>query len=208
MRIVLASASPSRKAILESAGITPLIHPADINESALIANLADTPAVDVVAALAHAKATAIASLYPDDCVIGADSMLLIDGQLQGKPHTFETTVERWKYQRGKAAQLITGHCILSPRGTKVATTTTDIHFAAVSDADIEAYARSEEPFGCAGAFTLEALGGWFIDRIEGDPSSVIGLSLPLIRHSLYEFGYNVHEFWNRVDYPTTSTTEK
>ena len=76
--------------------------------------------------------------------------------------------------------------------------TTTVRFAAdITDADITAYAATGEPLPCAGAFTLEALGGWFIDRIEGDPSNVIGLSLPVVRRALYHFGYDVHDFWNR-----------
>ena len=72
---------------------------------------------------------------------------------------------------------------------------TRIHFGDASDADIEAYARSGEPLECAGAFTLEALGGWFIDSIEGDQTSVIGLSLPLLRKALYSFGVNASDLW-------------
>ena len=73
-----------------------------------------------------------------------------------------------------------------------------VRFGEPSDADIVAYAESGEPLGCAGAFTLEALGGWFIDGIDGDPSSVLGLSLPLIRRTLAEWGLDVSAFWNRV----------
>ena len=77
----------------------------------------------------------------------------------------------------------------------VETSTTTIRFAEASEADIEAYARSGEPLECAGAFTLEAMGGWFIDSIDGDPSSVIGLSLPVVRRALYSFGLGVSDFW-------------
>ena len=72
-----------------------------------------------------------------------------------------------------------------------------MHFADVSDRDIAAYAATGEPWECAGAFTLEALGGWFIERIEGDPSSVIGLSLPVIRRASAHFGYPVSSLWHR-----------
>ena len=198
MRIVLASASPSRHFILESAGVTPHTHPADIDEDALIATLVDAPPTEVVTALATAKAEAVAAHYPKDIVIGCDSMLLLDGKLQGKPHTKENTIARWKDQRGKTAELITGHCIITPEGAGrvVEAASTSISFGEVSDEDIEAYAASGEPLECAGAFTLEALGGWFIDRIDGDPSSVIGLSLPLVRRALYSFGINISELWD------------
>ena len=179
MRIVLASASPSRRFILESAGVDPIIHPANIDEDALIASLNDAPPREVILALCAAKAEAVAAQYPDDIVIGCDSMLLLNGTLQGKPHTIDATINRWKAQRGKTADLITGHCIVAPGGEQ-----------RVLDA-----ARSGEPLKCAGAFTLEALGGWFIDRINGDPSNVIGLSLPLVRRALYSFGIDVADVW-------------
>lgn len=197
MRIVLASQSPSRLSILRSAGVEPVIHPADVDEDALLASVSGGPAA-VVAALAMAKAEAVAAEYPDDIVIGGDSMLLLNGQLQGKPHTVDATIDRWRQQAGQSAELLTGHCVIGPGERRVVdTSSTVVHFADISEADIAAYAASGEPLQCAGAFTLEALGGWFIDRIEGDPSSVIGLSLPLVRRALYSFGYSVSEFWNR-----------
>ncbi|WIM71459.1 Maf family protein [Corynebacterium suedekumii] len=195
MRLVLASASPSRRMILTSAGVDPVIDPADVDEDAIQASLVDAPPAHVVAALAEAKADAVAPRHPGDVVIGGDSMLLLDGVLQGKPHTPERTVERWRAQAGKTAELLTGHCIIHGDRRVVETARTTVTFAAASEADIAAYAASGEPLACAGAFTLEALGGWFIDRIEGDPSSVIGLSLPLVRRALYDFGLDVSTFW-------------
>lgn len=197
MRIVLASTSPSRRFILESAGVDPIIHPANIDEDALIASLNDAPPREVILALCAAKAEAVAAQYPDDIVIGCDSMLLLNGTLQGKPHTIDATINRWKAQRGKTADLITGHCIVAPGGKQrvLDAASTSVTFGNVSDTDIDAYARSGEPLKCAGAFTLEALGGWFIDRINGDPSNVIGLSLPLVRRALYSFGIDVADVW-------------
>ncbi|AJE32370.1 Maf-like protein [Corynebacterium humireducens NBRC 106098 = DSM 45392] len=195
MRIVLASSSPSRRMILANAGVDPVIQPADVDEDALLASLQDASPADAVAALARAKAHAVAGQFHGDVVIGGDSMLLLDGRLQGKPHTEEATVERWREQAGKVAQLLTGHCIVHRGEEFVETTSTTVHFAAASEADIRAYAASGEPWQCAGAFTLEALGGWFIDRIEGDPSSVIGLSLPTVRRALYRFGLDASAFW-------------
>ncbi|MCQ4626561.1 septum formation inhibitor Maf [Corynebacterium sp. CCUG 65737] len=195
MRLVLASQSPSRLMILRNAGVEPVVKPAHIDEDALLASLIDASPADSVCALAHAKAEAVAPAYPDDIVAGCDSMLFLDGQLQGKPHTIEETIRRWQAQRGRTAELITGHAI-GYNGTWITdAVSTKIRFGDVSDADIEAYARSGEPLECAGAFTLEALGGWFIDSIEGDQTSVIGLSLPLLRKALYSFGVNVSELW-------------
>lgn len=197
MRIVLASASPSRRMILANAGVDPIVRPADVDEESLLASLEHAPPAHRVAALAEAKALAVADEFPGDVVIGGDSMLLLDGHLQGKPLTPEKTVERWREQAGKTAELLTGHCVILGDRKVVETASTTVHFAEASEVDIAAYARSGEPLQCAGAFTLEALGGWFIDRIEGDPSSVIGLSLPLVRRALYSFGLDASRFWTR-----------
>ncbi|MHA2788191.1 Maf family protein [Corynebacterium sp. S7] len=195
MQLVLASQSPSRRMILESGGVSPLLRPAHIDEDALLASLHDEAPASRVAALAKAKAETVAPDYPQDVVIGCDSMLLLNGQLQGKPLTVENTIARWKAQRGQTAHLLTGHAVTYQGQWVTETVSTAISFGDVSDADIEAYARSGEPLECAGAFTLEALGGWFIDSIDGDPSSVIGLSLPLLRRCLYSFGLNASDFW-------------
>ncbi|APT93130.1 septum formation inhibitor Maf [Corynebacterium phocae] len=195
MRIVLASQSPSRAAILRGAGVEPVLHPADVDERAIEAAHRDAGSSGIVAALARAKAHAVARHYPADVVIGADSMLLLDGQLQGKPHTVENTVARWHEQAGKSAQLLTGHCVIYAGQQHVEVSSTTVNFAQASAADIAAYAATGEPLQCAGAFTLEAMGGWFIDSIAGDPSSVIGLSLPVVRRALYGFGLNVSDFW-------------
>lgn len=195
MRLVLASQSPSRRMLLEQGGVEPVLRPAHIDEEAVIASLHDAPPATTVATLARAKAETAIAEFPDDVVVGCDSMLLLDGALLGKPHTVEETVRRWKAQRGKDAQLLTGHAVWFGGEWVVDTVATTIRFGEVSDADIEAYARSGQPLECAGAFTLEALGSWFIDSISGDPTSVIGLSMPLLRRCLYRFGLNASDFW-------------
>lgn len=195
MRLVLASQSPSRRMLLEQGGVRPVLRPAHIDEDALIASLHSVDAATTVSTLARAKAETAITEFPDDVVVGCDSMLLLDGELLGKPHTVEATIERWKAQRGKEAQLLTGHAVWFGGQWVVDTVATTIRFGDVSDADIEAYARSGQPLECAGAFTLEALGSWFIDSIDGDPTSVIGLSMPLLRRCLYRFGLNASDFW-------------
>lgn len=195
MRLVLASQSPSRRMLLEQGGVRPVLRPANIDEDALIAQIADAEPHDIVSALARAKAETVAPEFPEDVVIGCDSMLLLDGTLLGKPHTPERAIERWKAQRGKTAHLLTGHAVCFRGEWVVDTVSTAIRFGEVSDADIAAYAHSGQPLGCAGAFTLEALGSWFIDSIDGDPTSVIGLSMPLLRKCLYRFGLDASDFW-------------
>lgn len=160
---------------------------------------------------AEARAAGATSLV----VVGCDSMLLVDGQLEGKPHTYERAMERWRRMRGRHGVLLTGHAMLvadlgggaapgvgdDDDGVVVVTYTgadtsdTTVHFGAPSDADLDVYLRTGEPLECAGAFTIESLGGWFIDRIDGDPSSVIGLSLPLLRRLLEDAGMHAHSLW-------------
>ena len=195
MRLVLASQSPSRRMLLEQGGVKPVLRPANIDEDAVIASLHSVDAATTVSTLARAKAETAIAEFPGDVVVGCDSMLLLDGELLGKPHTVEATIERWKAQRGKEAQLLTGHAVWFGGEWVVDTVATTIRFGDVSDADIEAYARSGQPLECAGAFTLEALGSWFIDAIEGDPTSVIGLSMPLLRRCVYRFGLDASDFW-------------
>lgn len=210
-RVVLASSSPSRLMVLRSAGVDPVVSPPEVDEDAILETLAaeGAEAGTVVKRLAEAKAAAVTGALAREgadagvtVVIACDSMLLMDGQLSGKPHTVDETVRRWRAQRGRDAELVTGHSITATLpGGEVRTATeavsTVVRFGEPSDADIVAYAESGEPLGCAGAFTLEALGGWFIDGIDGDPSSVLGLSLPLIRRTLAGWGLDVSDFWNR-----------
>lgn len=206
-RFVLASASPARRAVLRSAGIDPVVRVSDVDEDAVAAALPPGTAPEtVVIELARAKAESVAGAGLDefaaDCVVvGCDSMLLVDGELQGKPHTTEVARARWAVQAGRAADLITGHCVLRLRegrivGTAVDCSTTTVHFAKPEPEELEAYLATGEPLQVAGAFTLDGQGGWFVDRIEGDPSSVIGIGLPLLRRLLGDVGVGVAQLWS------------
>lgn len=172
--------------------------PAHVDEAAILARCAAEPPEIRLQRLAAAKAKAVSQL-PDAAeavVIACDSMLLLDGELQGKPYTAAEAVRRWRAQAGRRAELLTGHCLVAPHGAQLCETArSTVQFATPEEADIVAYAASGEPLECAGAFTLEARGGWFIDRIDGDPSNVLGISLPLLRTMLYRLGYRVSDFW-------------
>ncbi|QIS09267.1 nucleoside triphosphate pyrophosphatase [Nocardia arthritidis] len=203
-RLVLASASPARRAVLRSAGIDPLVHVSEVDEDAVAAALpADTPPQTVVIELARAKARHVAATadLPAECVVvGCDSMLLVDGTLQGKPHTPEVARQRWAEIAGRSADLITGHCVLRLTGGVVTAESVDcssttVHFAKPDPAELDAYIATGEPLQVAGAFTLDGLGGWFVDRIDGDPSSVIGIGLPLLRRLLGDVGVTIAQLW-------------
>jgi septum formation protein len=207
IQVVLASASPARLRVLRAAGVDPVVRVSEVDEDALIAELgaAATPS-DVVTTLAEAKAHDVAAhpdiLSIDDAVvIGCDSMLHHRGVLSGKPHAADVARAQWRSMRGDAATLLTGHCVLRVRGGSVideisACAGTTIHFGTPTDRQIDDYVATGEPLAVAGAFTLDGYGGWFIDGIDGDPSSVIGISLPLIRNLLDQLGVSVTDLWS------------
>lgn len=205
-KLVLGSASAGRRKVLREAGVDPLVVVSGVNEDALIAGLGPQASPgDMVCALARAKAEQVATvLAPDvtaDCVvIGCDSMLEIDGRLYGKPGSADAATTQWRLMGGRSGGLHTGHCLLRLRAGaithhRVESSCTTVHFAAPTDADLQAYIASGEPLQVAGGFTLDGLGGWFVDRIEGDPSNVIGLSLPLVRRLLSDVGLSINALW-------------
>ncbi|MCB0926634.1 MAG: nucleoside triphosphate pyrophosphatase [Mycolicibacterium insubricum] len=203
--LVLGSASAGRLSVLRRAGVEPTVIVSDVDEDAVLAAVAGAAPEVAVAALARAKADAVAAQVPAflaaDCVvIGCDSMLLLDGRLCGKPGTPERARAQWRAMAGQHADLLTGHALIRLRDGVIDNSTsetacTTVHFGQPSDSDLEAYLASGEPLGVAGGFTLDGLGGWFIDRIDGDPSNVIGLSLPLVRRMLAGLGVSIADAW-------------
>jgi len=194
--------------VLRAAGISPVVRVSDVDEDAVAAGLGSAASPDeVVVALAAAKAHAVRATLADDpeiatdvVVIGCDSMLLVDDRLSGKPHTADVAREHWMSVRGRSAQLLTGHCVIrvlpgSPDGHAQAVSSTVVRFADVDEATIDAYVRSGEPLEVAGGFTLDGLGGWLIEGIAGDPSSVIGIGLPLVRRLLADLGVHLSDLW-------------
>ncbi|WP_454788984.1 Maf family protein [Mycolicibacterium lutetiense] len=204
-RVVLGSASIGRLGVLRQAGLDPLVVVSGVDEDAVIASLADAPPERVVSGLAAAKADEVlthvpAAIAADCVVIGCDSMLFLDGRLCGKPGNVDTARRQWQAMSGRTAQLYSGHAVLVVRDGSVThrivdTGVTAVHFGSPTEADLDAYLRSGEPLGVAGGFTLDGLGGWFVDGIDGDPSNVIGLSLPLLRRMLAVAGVSIADLW-------------
>lgn len=204
-RVVLASASTGRLKVLRQAGVEPLVIVSGVDEDAVIAGHTGSSPGAIVTELAVAKANDVVGQLPGDVaadcvVIGGDSMLLLDDRLCGKPGTNEAARAQWRSMAGRSGELFTGLSLLRLHGgaairTAAETAVTTVHFAAPADHDLNAYIRSGEPLGVAGGFTLDGLGGWFVDRIEGDPSNVIGLSLPLLRRLLQRSGVEVADLW-------------
>ena len=200
MRFVLASASPARLRTLRSAGLAPEVIVSGVDEDAITAGTAR----ELVQLLADAKAEAVAGSLAGAVadgpalVLGCDSLLEFDGVALGKPADRAEAEARWRRMRGGRGVLHTGHCLIDVvRGRRARTTVaTTVHFADASDAEIAAYCASGEPLQVAGAFTIDGLGGWFVEAIEGDHHNVVGLSLPALRgmlaeldHQLADLGY-------------------
>lgn len=207
-RLVLGSASTGRLRVLRQSGIDPLVVVSDVDEDTVLAALdPETPPEAVVAKLANAKAVDVAAKLPADvtadCVVlGCDSMLYLDDQLRGKPGSADAALQQWRAMAGATGHLLTGHALLRISGgvishTNSETRSTAVHFADPSEDELAAYVTSGEPINVAGAFTLDGLGGWFIDRIEGDPSNVIGISLPLVRRMLAAAGMSIADVWTQ-----------
>lgn len=205
-RLVLASASPARLGVLRAAGVDPVVRVSGVDEDAVAARLADPTPEQLVTSLARAKAEAVADIvareHPDAVIVGCDSMLFFEGQMTGKPDSPQVARERWRRMSGGTGELLTGHAVVRLDGgmrTKEAdaSQTTTVRFATPSEHELEAYVATGEPLAVAGAFTLDGLGGWFVEGIDGDPSSVIGISLPLTRHLLAEVDVSVVDLWNR-----------
>ena len=197
--------------LMRQAGIEPRLASPGVDEEAVIAKReaqlgrALTPTEHVLY-LARDKAKAVAVTLADDfegIVIGGDSMFELEGVVYGKPHTAEKAIARWKDMRGKTGTLHSGHCVIRiqdgtlTRAVEVASA--NVSFAAdISDAEIEAYVATGEPLHVAGAFTVDSLGAPFIERVEGDPSTVVGMSLSTIRRLVRELGVEWTSLWNRV----------
>jgi septum formation protein len=205
-RVVLASASLGRRKVLRQAGIDPLVIVSGVDEDAVVGRLDPhaTPR-DVTTALAAAKADAVANalepaVVADCVVIGCDSMLYRDGELLGKPASPAAAREGWQRMGGKSGHLFTGHCLIRLRDNAITfhsadATVTTVRFGVPSPTDLDSYIERGEPMAVAGGFTLDGLGGWFIDGVDGDPSSVIGISLPLTRRLLEGAGLSISGLW-------------
>ncbi len=194
-RLVLASQSPARLATLRSAGLDPEVVVSGVDES----RVTTSDPAELSVQLARLKAQAVADRLdgPPALVVGCDSVLELDGEIHGKPGSAEVAVRRWQAMRGRSGVLHTGHCVIDTAdGRQVARAArTVVHFAEPSDAEIAAYVATGEPLQVAGAFTLDGLGGAYVTGIEGDPHTVVGIGLPLLRTMLAELGVTWHALW-------------
>ena len=196
MTFVLASASPARRTLLTNAGVALRVHPSNVDETAILAVIEDHSFPDQVLALARAKCEEVAALCaPEDFVLGCDSMFEMDGRLYGKPRDVDQARTRLRAMSGKTGYLHTGHWLIKGDRSAHGVATTGVHIATLTDADIEAYIATGEPLEVAGSFTIDGLGGPFISGVDGDPSNVVGCSLPLLRRLVEELGTPWPDLW-------------
>ena len=207
--ILLASKSSGRLATLRAAGVEPLVRVSAVDEDTVLHELADRhrlaglPAPspsEQVQALAQAKALDVAATTDPqeaEVVVGCDSMLEIHGQTVGKPDDAAQVRERWRTMSGSTGTLHTGHFLVRTADGAIAkgVSSATIRFGSPSQDEIEAYIASGEPLWCAGAFTIDGLGGAFIEGVDGDPHGVVGISLPLLRRLLADLGVRWTDLW-------------
>ncbi|KAA1421113.1 septum formation inhibitor Maf [Nocardioides humilatus] len=194
---VLASASPARLKTLRSAGLNPVVIVSGVDES----QADGLPPFEMALQLAELKCAAVAErddVPTDALVLGCDSVLELDGEALGKPADAADAIRRWQSMRGRSGVLYTGHCLRDTATGQVAaaTASTTVHFADVTDAEIEAYVATSEPLHVAGAFTVDSLGGAFVTGLDGDYHNVVGVSLPLLRDLVIELGHEWTELWS------------
>jgi septum formation protein len=195
---VLASASPARLALLRAAGLAPHVMASGVEEDGVEGLTVD----DAARTLAWRKADAVAARLagatdPAPLVLGCDSMLSIDGEVRGKPASADQARDWWRTQRGRSGTLVTGHAIVDiatgRRACDVARTV--VRFGAPSDDELDAYIATGEPLAVAGACTIDGYGAPFVDGVDGDHGTVLGLSMPLLRRLLGELGVAITDLW-------------
>lgn len=201
-RLILASASTARVAVLLAAGIEPVVAPSRVDEAAISAALGPLAAPELARQLAMRKASEVAArfeLRPTDVVLGADSLFEVGNRVLGKARDRAEVVARWRAMRGGAGTLHSGHAVIAAGRMVSASASTRVEFADINDDEVAAYANTDEPLAAAGSFTLEGRAAAFIERIDGDPSNVIGLSMPLLRRLLAHLGVEITQLWIQCD---------
>jgi septum formation protein len=191
--------------LLEQAGLSARVIVSGVDED----GVEHLPPADAVLALARRKAAAVAAVAADldleapALVIGCDSLLELDGRAEGKPPSPAAAADLWRRMRSRTGLLHTGHCLIdTATGTTAATTDTAlIRFGDPTDREIDAYVASGEPLRVAGAFTLEGFGAPWIDSIDGNYGTVTGLSIPVLRRLLRQFGLEMVDLWRAAGTP-------
>jgi len=182
--IILASSSPRRRELLKMIGLDFTIETSGEEEVQPVGLL---PA-DYVMTLALQKAQPVADAHPSDCVIGADTVVLLEGDILGKPHTPDVAKQYLKRMQGKTHTVFTGLAVLKNGRADLRHCETDVTFMPMSDAEIDAYVATGEPLDKAGAYGVQGPGGVYVERVDGNYFNVIGLPLPTLYRMLIAAG--------------------
>ncbi|MFI5086395.1 MAG: Maf family protein [Actinomycetales bacterium] len=206
IRLILASASPARTKLLRDAGVRHTVLVSDVDEDAVTARYAVTDPLETALLLARAKAEAVAALPASAgaLVLGCDSVFELDGTAYGKPWEPAVARERLRAMRGRHGELHTGHWLVDNRSTHDggsgatigSVASASVHFADMTEKEIDSYVATGEPLQVAGSFTIDSLGGAFITRVDGDPHAVVGLSVSTLRGLLASAGVGITELWS------------
>lgn len=196
IRLVLASKSPARLALLRQAGLAPEVVVPDVDESAIL----ERSPTRLPVLLATAKGRDVAAQMVSDAVlIACDTVLEFEGRVHGKPGTPEAAAALWRRMRGQEGVVHTGHFVWVRRGETVSQAirlgTTMVRFVDLDDAEIDAYVATGEPQRVAGGFTIDGRGGAYITAVTGDHFNVSGLSLPLFRQMVIDLGVDWPSLW-------------
>jgi septum formation protein len=195
--LVLASASAARLGVLRSAGIAPRVVVSGVDEDGVAGLDPERAACALALRKAESVAERLAGTRPEPLVLGCDSILSFDGEVRGKPGSPAEARDWWRGYRGREGRLVTGHAVIDlatgRRGAQASATV--VRFGRPSDAEIDAYVATAEPLGVAGGFTLDGYCAPFVDGIDGDHGTVLGLSMPLLRRLLREVGTEITDLW-------------
>ncbi|MGB8889537.1 MAG: Maf family protein [Candidatus Korobacteraceae bacterium] len=180
MSLILASASPRRSELLRSANISFTVDPAHLREEPL----PEEKPLDYAQRLAREKAYAVFPRHPDDAVLGADTVVVVDQHLLEKPVDELDAARMLRLLSGRTHQVITGVCLLAAGFAQTSAEITQVHFSLLSEVEIADYVRTGEPMDKAGAYAIQGIASRWVDRIEGCYFNVVGLPVPRVYRML------------------------
>jgi septum formation protein len=188
-KIILASASPRRKELLEKIGLKFKVEPGGITEDLT----SDLPPQELAKKLSRGKASAVSKKHPEAIIIAADTIGVFEGKIIGKPHTTTEAKKMLRMLNGKSHLVITGFTIIDTKTGKIISKSveTKVYFCKLTKAEIDAYIATGEPLDKAGGYAIQGLGALIVEKIEGDYYNVIGLPLSALVESLKGFGIKV-----------------